>query len=69
MPYGQENLTSNLYLISSYASGEKSFLMSRRTDGAARAEESLLSFGRVVTEEDDSQITEITENLCDMNNR
>ena len=44
-------------------------IISRRTDGVARAEESLLSFGRVVTEEDDSQITEITENLCDMNNR
>ena len=35
--------------------------MSRRTDGAARAEESLLSFGRVVTEEDDSQIAETAE--------
>ena len=52
---------NNLYLISSYAFGEKSFLISRRTDGAARAEESLLSFGRVVTEEDDSHIAEIAE--------
>ena len=36
---------------------------SQRTDGAVSAIESLLSFGRVATSEDESQIKEITEIL------
>ena len=36
--------------------------MSRRTDGEVSAIDSLLSFGQVVTSEDESQIKEIKEN-------
>ena len=43
--------------------------MSQRTDGAVSAIESLLSFGRVATSEDESQIKEIKESafgtFCD----
>jgi hypothetical protein len=41
----------------------RSFYMSRRTEIAARVKESLLLFGRVAFEEDDSQIAEIAEIL------
>lgn len=41
-------------------------IISRRTERAARAKESLLSFGRVAFEEDDSQIAEIAE-IADFN--
>ena len=37
--------------------------MSQRTDGAVSAIESLLSFGRVATSEDESQIKEIKEKV------
>ena len=36
-------------------------VISRRTERAVRAKESLLSFGRVAFEEDDSQIAESAE--------
>ena len=62
MPFGQENLTCNLINNSPlWRSAKKSFFISRRTDGAARGELSLLRLSRVVTEEDDSQIAEIAE--------